>query len=59
MIMLNSGSFDCDCKDGFENFVDNVGCSDVDECDANPGPCGSGTTCLNTIGSHECECQDG
>ncbi|XP_065845754.1 delta-like protein D [Oscarella lobularis] len=30
-------------------------CSDIDECEQEESPCGSGEVCHNTVGSHSCE----
>ena len=34
-------------------------CTDVDECAQNPARCGPTGTCINTIGSYRCQCQEG
>ena len=31
-------------------------CVDVDECQNNDGRCGSGTICVNNVGSYSCVC---
>ena len=33
--------------------------TDVDECSTIPDICGDNSTCTNTDGSYECECDDG
>ena len=44
----------CDCEKGF-NLTKNSTCADVDECQAKISPCATEETCVNTIGSYECE----
>lgn len=52
------GSFNCTCLTGFEG--DPVaGCSDIDECAANPNICGEFGTCVNTAGAYSCACAAG
>ena len=50
------GSYKCVCDPGYENFVPNVGCSDIDEC-TDPEynlnvteVCGPNTVCHNSEG---------
>lgn len=45
----------CFCQDGFE--PQGTVCVDIDECRGNEGLCGTHSTCINTPGSHRCECQ--
>jgi len=54
-----TGSFFCQCPDGFE--MDQQGhCRDVDECKlAEFYGCGlTGQVCVNTVGSFYCECEE-
>ena len=58
------GSFTCSCKTGFESFVANAGCSDINECSqsSTQSHCGKNTRCDNTVGSYNCgedTCNDG
>ncbi len=53
------GSFTCDCHNGYENHVANVGCSDIDECLTDQAPnCKLGTNCINNDGGYTCECRE-
>jgi hypothetical protein len=52
------GSFNCTCQKGFTG--DPVaGCTDIDECAANPNICGTFGTCKNNLGGYTCECASG
>ena len=58
------GSFTCTCDPGFESFVGDVGCSDINECgqSSTVSHCGPNTRCDNTVGSYHCgedTCHDG
>ncbi len=54
------GSFTCTCNTGFENYVANVGCTDIDECAIGTATnCKLGTDCTNTAGSYTCACKSG
>ena len=66
--MNNPGSYQCTCKDGYELIGDE--CENINECTpliSRPGtetwqdPCLSKphSTCKDTIGSFECECDSG
>ncbi|KAI1290232.1 hypothetical protein HDE_09136 [Halotydeus destructor] len=73
--LVNSGTdmfaFSCTCaKTGFtvedvvqldknDPTIRKEICVDIDECKLDPKACPSGSTCLNTIGSWECNCDDG
>ena len=50
------GSFTCTCDPGFESFVGDVGCSDINECgqSSTVSHCGPNTRCDNTVGSYHC-----
>ncbi|KAL5009610.1 hypothetical protein ScPMuIL_011915 [Solemya velum] len=61
---LKSGSFDCQCKPGYERNekfqkkeLAKHNCEDIDEC--NDGYSCLGGKCINTIGNWTCECPDG
>ena len=60
-ICTNSpGSYSCSCPTGYDNFVSNVGCSDIDECSLNTHPkCKDNTDCINSPGNYECSCLAG
>lgn len=47
----------CFCQDGFE--PQGPVCIDIDECRTNKNICGEHAICLNTPGSHRCECDSG
>ncbi|KAK1631631.1 hypothetical protein QYE76_005946 [Lolium multiflorum] len=49
----------CICSDGYEGnpYITN-GCQDIDECIANPNPCGL-DICKNMPGYHNCSCHPG
>lgn len=62
------GSFRCHCPPGFQfigqdrpllGFSGGSRCVDINECELLGTPCGRRGTCLNTIGSYECECDTG
>ena len=48
-----SGSFECQCKDGFAMNA-TMSCMDVDECLTDP--CDDSEICENTEGSYNCDC---
>jgi hypothetical protein len=47
------GSFYCSCPGGFQATTGNQSCVDVDEC-AQPGRCGAGQYCVNSLGAYSC-----
>ena len=57
--------YQCDCNEGFEckdcfslMALEDFKCSDIDECARNSSSCNLNTaTCVNTIGSYECQCE--
>lgn len=66
-----TGSFECSCKDGYvepnnvndfdrSDFQDNI-CVDRDECSDGSNPCAEkeNSQCVNTVGSYNCECNEG
>ena len=59
----NDGSYDCECRDGFDWNVEKTDCIDIDECNpklvANHDLCDSNSLCVNTIGSYKCSCNLG
>uniref|UniRef100_A0ABM5GA62 Thrombomodulin n=1 Tax=Pogona vitticeps TaxID=103695 RepID=A0ABM5GA62_9SAUR len=44
----------CVCMEGYEPDAGGRGCRDVDDCQAEPGPCEQ--QCVNTEGGFECRC---
>ena len=54
----NEGSYECQCKDGFE-IVDAT-CKDIDECTSFSDLCSKeGMKCINSDGSYFCACDTG
>ena len=51
-------TIECDCPIGYAK-VDGKTCTDVNECDLNPGICKGGGICVNTEGSFTCTCPPG
>ena len=52
------GSFQCQCRPGFQLNAARDSCVDVDECSRQPAICGNGT-CINNLGSYRCHCLPG
>ncbi|CAD5117152.1 DgyrCDS5957 [Dimorphilus gyrociliatus] len=50
------GSYECNCKIGFERQKSNKECVDIDECKTK-SPCPFGTRCVNREGSFECKAE--
>ena len=62
------GGYKCFCIEGFTDHVTwsrltvangEFNCVDINECVDIDDLCGSNTNCINTVGSHVCECIDG
>ena len=53
----NPGSFECECKPGYEG--DGIFCFLDDECLLNLDVCNEHATCTNTEEGYECACNDG
>ena len=51
----------CECKAGYMGDGENTGsgCKDVNECELGTAECPDHSTCVNTVGSYECNCDDG
>ncbi|ESP02989.1 hypothetical protein LOTGIDRAFT_230443 [Lottia gigantea] len=49
---------DCKCNSGYEGngFIS---CTDINECEVNPGICTAPAVCKNTQGGHTCGCPNG
>ena len=64
-LRINPTGYVCSCDEGFECAscyslmpLEEFACSDIDECSIGTAECDLETaTCLNTIGSYECECE--
>ena len=52
------GSYDCHCKDGFEEKDYSI-CADIDECLQENICTKNHTKCVNKIGGFSCICKDG
>jgi hypothetical protein len=57
---IGGGNFDCVCNSGWQGTGNPVagGCTDINECTSQPGPCLIGT-CNNTQGDYTCTCPSG
>jgi hypothetical protein len=53
-----NSSLGCVCVDGYE-FNGEDGCVDINECTTGTDNCNDNAECSNTIGSFECECNNG
>ncbi|XP_072020294.1 uncharacterized protein [Amphiura filiformis] len=54
------GSYECSCNEGYQLYIDNKACIDIDEClEFDTNECDDNATCSNTIGSYECPCNNG
>ena len=50
----------CECLPGYKNQIfAGLPCVDIDECNENPGICGSNSICTNKNPSYSCECDTG
>ncbi|KAJ8411886.1 hypothetical protein AAFF_G00155240 [Aldrovandia affinis] len=51
------GSYNCQCRSGYQFGFDGRTCIDVDECRSQP--CHADASCSNSLGSFECQCRVG
>ena len=56
-IRKDGAHLECVCKNGF--IGNGVNCTDVDECKEGGALCPLHADCINTLGSHRCECRVG
>ncbi len=53
-----NGSYECNCKEGYQNTSD--GCNDIDECKTGAHKCDETTSqCQNLAGRYHCTCRTG
>ncbi|XP_066271289.1 sushi, von Willebrand factor type A, EGF and pentraxin domain-containing protein 1-like [Branchiostoma lanceolatum] len=55
------GGFTCTCLSGYtgDGLTGGTGCTDINECNATPGPCHQQAVCTNIPGSFTCNCTVG
>lgn len=56
-IRKDGAHLECVCKEGF--IGNGINCSDIDECQTGVHLCPLNAYCINTLGSHSCECHEG
>lgn len=55
--VTSNGAPHCVCHAGYQEVAGT--CEDIDECKLGTHGCSEHATCQNTVGSRECDCQDG
>lgn len=53
------GSYECRCKQGYEEDPNDKHCVDINECKLEPSVCLASAVCHNSPGSFECKCLPG
>ena len=53
------GSYYCGCNQGFLQDLDNIGCSDLNECAEGVHTCALDARSENTLGTYVCHCHEG
>lgn len=56
-LQKDGAHLECACKRGFTG--NGVNCSDIDECQIGGHWCSKNAHCINTLGSHRCQCHQG
>ena len=56
-LQKDGSNLECACKRGFTG--NGVNCSDIDECQIRRHKCSEHALCINTLGSHRCQCRQG
>ena len=57
--MNKDGSYDCECRDGFEWNSGKTDCENINECENTDPVCHDKSNCIDSIPSFSCDCWDG